>query len=136
MNDVRTRIRRGVAGVLAALALTAGAFTLTGCGQATAADGVAGPEPAVKEEIGDTEISTLTLTPEAVDRLGLMTVEVEGGAGGLTVAYAALIYDHDGDTWVYTNPEPEVFVRAAVEVDRIDGDTAHLTEDPNREPAS
>ena len=79
MNDVRTRIRRGVAGVLAALALTAGAFTLTGCAEATAADSVAGPEPVVKEEIGDTEISTLTLTPEAVDRLGLMTVEVEDG---------------------------------------------------------
>ena len=48
----------------------------------------------------------------------------------MTVPYAAIIYDHGGDTWVYTNPEPEVFVRAAVVVDRIDGDTAHLSEGP------
>jgi hypothetical protein len=130
MNDARSRIQQRVAGVLAALALAGGAFTLTGCAEVTAADAAAGPEPAVVEEIGDTEFSKLTLTPEAVDRLGLTTVEVEGGAGRLTVPYAALIYDHDGDTWVYTNPEPYVFVRAAVEVERIDGETVHLTEGP------
>ncbi len=130
MNDARTRIRRGVAAVLVALALPGGALALTGCAEVTAADAVAGPEPAVMEEIGDTELHTLTLTPQAIERLGLTTTEVESGDGGVTVPYAAVIYDHGGDTWVYTNPEPEVFVRAAIVVDRIDGDTAHLSAGP------
>lgn len=131
MNDAGMKIRRGVALILAALALAGGALSLSGCADVTAAEAVAGPEPAVKEEIGDTEFHTLTLTPEAVERLGLTTVEVEAGdGGGTTVPYAAVIYDHDGDTWVYTEPEPEVFVRAAIVVDRIDGDTAYLSEGP------
>jgi hypothetical protein len=130
MNENRSRIRRGVAGVFAALALAGGALSMTGCAEVTAAETVAGPEPAVKAEIADTDLNTLTLTPEAVERLGLETVEVEAGDGGVTVPYAAIIYDHGGDTWVYTTTEPEVFVRAAVVVDRIDGETAHLSEGP------
>ena len=58
MNENRSRIRRGVAGVLAALALAGGALSLTGCAEVTAAETVAGPEPAVKEEIGDTDLNT------------------------------------------------------------------------------
>ena len=39
-----------------------------------------------------------------------------------------MLYDPDGDTWTYTSPKPLVFVRAPIDVDRIDGDTALLSE--------
>ncbi|GAA1751283.1 hypothetical protein [Agromyces humatus] len=129
MNDATLKVRRVAATVLAALAIVGGTLSLAGCAEVTEAGAAAGPEPAVKEEITE-ELSSLTLTPQAIERLGLETAEVEAGDGGLTVPYAALIYDHDGDTWVYTTTEPEVFIRAAVVVDRIDGETAHLSEGP------
>lgn len=46
------------------------------------------------------------------------------------VPYSAIIYDVKGDTWVYTNPEALVFVRAPVKIDYITGQTAYLTEGP------
>jgi hypothetical protein len=46
------------------------------------------------------------------------------------VPYAAVLYDTRGDTWVYTNPEPLVFVRHRVSVDYIEGDLAVLSDGP------
>lgn len=47
------------------------------------------------------------------------------------VPYAAVLYDVHGDTWVYTNPEPLVFVRHKVDVDYIEGDVAVLEDGPS-----
>ncbi|MGB3829133.1 MAG: hypothetical protein WA962_10195 [Ornithinimicrobium sp.] len=126
MIDTPPTARLGIA----ALVLTGAALTLGGCADESA-DAVSGPAAAVKEEIPNSDLARLTLTPKAVERLGLITVEVEAGADrAITVPYGALIYDHGGDTWVYTNPEPEVFIRAAVDVERIEGDTVHLLSGP------
>jgi hypothetical protein len=135
MNGTGSRRRRSVAGAvtsmaLAAMALAGGLFTLTACATVSTDATAGGPAPVVKEEVGDTDIHSLTLTPEAVERLGVTTAEVQASGDGTTIPYAALIYDHGGDTWVYTNPEPEVFIRAAVVVERIDGDTVHLSGGP------
>ena len=46
------------------------------------------------------------------------------------VPYSAILYDLTGDTWVYTNPEPSVFVRERVNIERIDKDLAVLTSGP------
>lgn len=46
------------------------------------------------------------------------------------VPFAALLYGVHGETWVYTNPEPLVFVRAPVTVDYIEDDLAFLSEGP------
>lgn len=45
------------------------------------------------------------------------------------IPYAAVIYDLNGDTWVYTNPQPLTYERAEVDVDYIEGDNAVLSED-------
>jgi multidrug efflux pump subunit AcrA (membrane-fusion protein) len=44
------------------------------------------------------------------------------------IPYAAVIYDTEGNTWVYTNPEPLVFVRQPIVIDYIEGDQAVLAE--------
>ena len=44
--------------------------------------------------------------------------------------YAALLYDTEGETWAYTNPEAEVYIREKLKVDRIDGDKVVLAEGP------
>lgn len=46
------------------------------------------------------------------------------------VPYAAVIYDVEGHAWVYTNPEPLVFLRASVTIDYIEDDLAYLTDGP------
>lgn len=46
------------------------------------------------------------------------------------VPYAAVIYGLQGETWVYTNPEPLVFVRDPILVDYVEGDVAVLLDGP------
>jgi biotin carboxyl carrier protein len=60
-------------------------------------------------------------------------VQVQLGDNGkdrLTIPYAALIYTPDGATWVYTSPEPLVYVRHRIKVDYIEGDLVVLSEAP------
>lgn len=54
------------------------------------------------------------------------------GSGTLqkVVPYSAILYDIRGDTWIYTNPQPLVFIRHAVVVEHVDKDLAILTEGP------
>jgi hypothetical protein len=49
----------------------------------------------------------------------------------LIVPYAAVIYGLEGETWVYTNPEPLVYVRHPIAVDYIEDDMAVLSEGPS-----
>lgn len=44
------------------------------------------------------------------------------------IPYAAVLYGLEGEAWVYTNPEPLVFVRHPIVIDYIDGDQAVLSE--------
>ncbi len=46
------------------------------------------------------------------------------------VPYSSVLYDTRGNTWVYINPKPLVFVRHAIKVDFIERDNAVLTEGP------
>lgn len=52
------------------------------------------------------------------------------GAPRKVVPYAAVLYGVNGETWVYTNPEPLVFVRSPITIDYIEGDLAVLSEGP------
>lgn len=121
--------RRRMATTLLALLLSGFGVLLTGCAEPVA-EAASGAEPAQMEPVTGTEFKKITLTQRAVERLGLATAQVAGSESALTVPYAAVLYDADGGTWVYTNPEPLVYLRAKITVDRIDGDTAALTEGP------
>ena len=81
-------------------------------------------DPVKLEEIDGTDFKRVILTEKAAERINVQTDEVSGDV----IPYAAVIYDTEGNTWVYTNPEPLMYVRAAIVVDRIDGDQAFLTE--------
>ena len=107
-------------------------------------------KPAHVEHVEGTELSRVTLTAKAAERLDIKTALVReaqvarsGGAASVreaqmtpsgsrrkVVPYAAVLYDAHGDTWVYTNPEPLVFVRHRIMVDYINGDQAVLSEGP------
>jgi hypothetical protein len=92
--------------------------------------------PAEVEPIEGSELSRVTLTEKAMERLDLQTDEIrEEQVSQLesprkVVPYSALIYDPQGNTWIYTSIEPRTFVRHRVAVDFIQGDVAVLKDGP------
>jgi hypothetical protein len=115
------------------VALLVVAIPLSGCGPSTAS---APPhsEPAKVEHIEGSEISRVVLTAEAAKRLDIQTAQVQdaeiSGTQRKVVPYASVIYDTHGVTWAYTSPEPLTFMRHRIDVDRIEGDRAILTDGP------
>ena len=80
--------------------------------------------PSELQPIEGSELQRVILTEKAAERIGLETVT----ASGMEVPYAAVIYDIEGNTWIYTMPEPLTFVREPIVIDSIEGDTAILAE--------
>ena len=81
-------------------------------------------DPVKLEPVPGTEFKRVILTQKAAERIHIETAVVSG----TTIPYAAVIYDTDGNTWVYTNPEELTFVRAPIMVDRIEGDRVILSQ--------
>ena len=79
----------------------------------------------------DGKPARITLTPKAVERLGIRTSPASAAVkGGTSVPAAAILYSAAGKTFVYTSPEDNVYVPAPVVVADIIGDTAHLSSGP------
>lgn len=90
-------------------------------------------DPASVERLEGTDRGRVTLTAREVERLDIQTAvvrEVVESPPRTVVPYSAVLYDAQGDTWVYTNPDPLVFVRHPISVDNIDGDLAVLSAGP------
>lgn len=121
----------------AVLALIGAALLMSGCNQ----DQVAEKHRPAKLDSTDVKgIMRVTLESRAAERLGITTstvkdVVVQGSGRTATrirkvLPYAALMYDTKGDTWMFTNPEPLVYVRQQVVVEDIEGDQVFLSAGP------
>lgn len=110
---------------LASLALVG--LLLTGCSQGATSEP---KEEAIHIEEMASGLKQLTLSAKAAERLGVETAPVATAGAGMSIPYAAIIYDAEGATWAYVNTEPLVYSRAQVVVDEIDGDTAMITDGP------
>jgi hypothetical protein len=95
--------------------------------------------PARVEPIEGSDFKRVILSQKAADRLDLQTAAVRdeqvGGTPRKVVPYAAVLYGTNGETWIFTNPEPLVFVRQTVTVERIEGDLAILSDGPPSDTA-
>lgn len=89
-----------------------------------------GPSPAKAEKLEGSELSRITLTDRAAERLGIETLPVRPSADGSVVPYAAILYDADGDTWVFVESDAGGYIRHAVTVDAIEGERALLSAGP------
>lgn len=87
-------------------------------------------EPATVEHPQGSDVATITLTGEAMEKIQVESVLVEDERGLTVVPSAALLVDPQGTFWVYTNPEPRVFVRHQIEVDHEEAGRAFLLEGP------
>ncbi len=110
---------------------------IAGCGADTV--GYNKIEPARVEQIEGSKLSRVILTQKAMERLGVETepvrdteAAVEGDSVGKlnVIPYSAVLYGVNGETWTYTSPKSQSFVRHHIEIDRIDGDLAILLEGP------
>ena len=107
------RIRRpGLAAVLIALVCV-----LPACKSSAAEEEAGGSDLATVEPVEGTDVSTVTLTEEAAERIGVQTAAVTSAHDELEIPYDAVLYDPAGDTWAYTSPESLTFVRAPIDVD-------------------
>jgi hypothetical protein len=125
-------MKRSIVAALAAIPL------LAGC--SGTAEPAADDSPVKLKAVTGTDLSQVMLTPLAEQRLGVATDQVRAAspapAGAKsatatsTIPYAAVIYDSQGAAWTYTHSRPHTYVRAAITVDRIEGDLAMLTAGP------
>lgn len=115
---------------LAGLVSIAAAIALGSCTEVET-ESATGYEPAALEPVkGSEDLQRVTFTEEGARRVGLETGELSRNGKRLVAPYAALLYDPEGKTYVYTNPKPLEYLRAPVEVDRIEGDRVLLTDGP------
>lgn len=107
--------------------VTAG-LQLTACHREHAAHHA--EHPAEVKKIEGSDLSEVHLTERAIQRLDVKTDQVREQGAKKVVPYSSLIYDVNGQTWVYTSPQPRTFVRSKVDVDYIKGDMAFLNDGP------
>ena len=88
-------------------------------------------KPVTLEPITGTDLNRLTLTEDAAKRLDIQMAEVHEADGKMVVPYASVLYEANGNTWVYVNVAPLVFVRQAIVIDSINGDEAILSQGPD-----
>ena len=107
---------------------------LSGCGKT--AEVVVADEggPAKVEHLtNQPNVSKILLTQDAAKRIDIQTVKVGAASGGSkqnTIPYAAVLYDTEGKTWTYTNPDPLTFFRSPITIDHMEGDVAVLKVGP------
>ncbi len=93
----------------------------------------AAPVPLVRvEHLTGAQPTRITLTADGIKRLDLQTGIVRlkqvKGTEQTVIPYSSIVYDTQGQTWVYTSPEVGTYLRTSVQVENIDGDDAYITE--------
>ena len=99
--------------VVAAGAILLAVFTLGACG--TTEKATVAESPIQVEEIPGSDLSQITLSESAAERLDIQTASVESSGDQFVVPSASVIIDPDGVYWVYTNPDSNVFVRERIQ---------------------
>jgi hypothetical protein len=105
------------------------AIPLSACAPAAAPEEET--KPVTLEPVTGTDLNRLTLTEDAAKRLDIQMADVHEVDGKMVVPYASILYEANGNTWVYVNVAPLVFVRQAIEIDSINGDEAILSKGPD-----
>jgi hypothetical protein len=109
--------------------LVIAALQLSACSDSST-PAAADDAPATVEPIKGTDETSVKLSERAAKRLGIETATVRHRGAREVIPYDAVVYNADGSTFTYTNPEPLVFVSAPIKVARIDGSEAILSKGP------
>ena len=111
---------------IARILLTAALAGLAACGSPTA---VRQAPPARIERTGHGGVPSVVLSPVGQQRIGLRTaraVPAGQGSSTLVIPYAALLYEADGSTVVYTVTGQRIYTKRTVMVIKIAGNRVYL----------
>ncbi|NKE61273.1 hypothetical protein FXN61_32700 [Lentzea sp. PSKA42] len=105
----------------AAAALIVLGLGAAGCTATPAASDVPQEKPAKVESIQGKSVKSVTLTEQAVKRVGVETTTVATADTGTVVPYQAVLYTPDGNTWVYAVTGPRQYAREQVTIANVGG---------------
>jgi multidrug efflux pump subunit AcrA (membrane-fusion protein) len=115
---------------LVSLVLATAALPIAGCTEVET-ETATGYEPSTLEPVkGNDDLQRVTFTEEGARRVDLQTAAVRRSGKHKVVPYAALLYDPEGKTYVYTSPKPLEYLREEVKVDRIEGQRVLVSRGP------
>ena len=123
-------LRRGCVVALAVALISAGSQLVA---EQAMAESPAPPKPETEVTIKRLGFgkSQITLRPSHARRLDIKIAEIsEEPSGRKVTPFASIMYDLEGDAWVYTVPAPLTFVRESIVVEQIKGNVAYLKEGP------
>lgn len=92
-------------------------------------------QPVHLEPIEGSEVQRVVFDQRGAEQVSVRTAPVRRRGKHTVVPYAALIYDGQGTSWVYTSPEPLTYVRVLVDVARIQGGRVLLHDGPSVDTA-
>jgi len=87
-------------------------------------------QPVHLEPVEGSEAQRVIFDQRGAEQVSVQTAPVRRRGKHTVVPYAALIYDGQGATWVYTSPEPLTYLRAQVDVVHIEGGRVLLQDGP------
>jgi hypothetical protein len=121
-------------GRVMAVVLIMAVMVLSGCSELASSSPESGKViPAKVEAIPNQDVKKVTFTEQAAQRTGVETIAIAVAPAALlpagarsspsmtVVPYSAILYGSDGETWLYTVPEPLTYVRAKVVVESVGG---------------
>ena len=112
----------------AGLALVASGLVLGACSEVES--NVRENQPYKVTPIEGRDEQTVTMEDATAALLPVETTTVRREGKRKVASHSAVIYNPDGDAYVYTKPKAETYVREPVEIVRVDGDDATLSDGP------
>lgn len=106
------------------------AALLSSCAAAPSDAYVIQNDPGHVEEIPGSDVGLVTLSDGAAERLQIRTAAVVAAGKRLVVPSEAVFVDTSGVWWVFTNPEPDTFVREEIQLLRQRDGRAVLASGP------
>jgi hypothetical protein len=110
------------------LALLASGLAVSACAEVES--NVREAYPYEVQPVKGTGVQRVTMADATADLLPVRTTRVRENGNRKVVPHLSLIYNPEGDVFVYTRPKPRTYVRAPVVVDRVLGDQAVLSDGP------
>jgi hypothetical protein len=129
MTRVRVSRRSSLARLLASGLVVLGAgLTVSACSEVES--NVRETYPYTVNPIEGSDLQRVRMEDETAALLPVETTTVRRAGKRKVVPHEAVIYNPDGDSYVYTKPKAQTYVRAPVKLVRVDGDEAVLSEGP------
>jgi hypothetical protein len=112
----------------AGLAVIASGLVLAACSEVES--NVRENQPYTVEGPEDAAIKTVKMADSTAALLPVETVTVRKNGQRKVVPHNAVIYNPDGGAFVYTKPKAETYIREPIEILRVHGDDATLSDGP------